>query len=168
MTTLLLSSSSMPIHNTMLLVLITIMLLLKWWAKDCKLQSYSHDLRHILLCKLISADSNWLDLTFRLKNLSSLNTFNQSPLFQSIQIQKIMFQSMVILAQHPAGDIHNMTHLEIPSLSQVHFFKKMIFSLYTVVFSIQEEVDNHFTIIIIPVYSHPGDMMSWTVQAGHL
>ena len=52
---------------------------------------------------------------------------------------------MVTLAQHPAGDIHNMTHLEIPSLSQVHFFKKMIFSLYTVVFSIQEEVDDNFT-----------------------
>lgn len=92
-------------------------------------QSYTHDLQHILFCKSITADSNWLHLTFRLKNLSSLNTFNQSLLFQLIQIQKIMFQSMVILAQHPAGDIHNMTHLEIPSLSQVHFFKKMIFRL---------------------------------------
>ena len=64
-----------------------------------------------------------LHLTFRLKNLSLPNTFNQSASFQSIQIQKIMFQSMVTLAQHPAGDIHNMTHLEIQSLSQVQYHK---------------------------------------------
>ena len=99
-----------------------------YWLRLCfywngKLQSYSYHLRFVRFATLIA---DWLHLAFRLKNLSSPNTFNQSPSFQSILIQKIMFQSMVTLAQHPAGDILSMTLREIRLLSQVNFWRRVL------------------------------------------